>query len=631
MARISEEDINRVREATDAVALVGEYVQLRQRGSDFWGCCPFHGEKTPSFKVNAQTQLWHCFGCGEGGDVFKFLMKKEQFDFPESVRYLASKAGITITEEEGGMPSGYRARLLAICEETAEFYHTQLMRGKSAGCAAAREYLGSRGLGGEVPRKWNLGYAPGSGALVAHLRQKGFTTKEMVDANVASAGSRGGAVRDRFYNRVMFPIHDLQGRTIAFGGRVMGKGEPKYINTSNCPLFSKRSNLFGIDVAKSPIVNTSTVVVVEGYTDVIAMHGAGFANTVATLGTALTPQHVKLLARFAKRIVYLFDGDAAGQKAADRASELITSTVTPESGAQQVTLDVAVIPDNMDPADCIAKGGREAMEAVLANSKPLLRFVLDRRIASYDLSTPENRALALPHVLEPLVPIRDSILADEYVAYLSDVFKVDFERMRKELAKAPVPKGYVGDGGTAGPGDAGQRGSVNRYAYEAPNAVAPVPAVPAAPAKIRIPRSGLMRWEAELLCLYATRPVVRMDVIQDMRDESWCCEVFARCWAAMQQLGTDASPSEMVAACLSQVPESEAVWNLQLMVGEAPQEALSAARVMLKERRKAALESQIADLENQIKYQMLPAEESERVFAQIAELQKRLSALRNNV
>ncbi len=617
MGRISEEDINRVREAADAVAIVGEYVQLRQRGSDFWGCCPFHGEKTPSFKVNSQTQLWHCFGCGEGGDVFKFLMKKEQFDFPESIRYLASKVGVVINEEEGGMPSGYRARLLAICEEAASFYHTQLMRGKSQGCADAREYLGSRGLGGDVPKKWNIGYAPGGGSLTRHLKSKGFTVGEMRDANVVTAsGSRGG-LRDRFFNRVMFPIRDLQGRTIAFGGRVVGKGEPKYINTSNCPLFSKRSNLFGIDYAKSPIVNTTVAIVVEGYTDVIAMHGAGFDNAVATLGTALTPQHVRLLSRFAKRIVYLFDGDAAGQKAADRASELITSTVAPESGSRQIALDVAVIPNNMDPAECIAAGGREAMEAVLAGSKPLLRFVLDRRIASFDLSTPENKMLALPHVLEPLVPIRDSILADEYVAYLSDVFKIDYERMRRELQNAPMPRSYVGDGGDAAPQE-----------HAAPQGE---PDLPPQPAAVSIPRNGVGRWEAELLCLYATRPVSRMDILQDMGGEQWSDQVFSDCMEVMGQMGTDASPSEMVAACMSRVPQSEPIWNLQLMVGDSSQEVSSATKVMLRERRKASVESKIMDLENLIKYQNLSEEDSARVFGQIAELQKKLSSLRKTV
>lgn len=653
MGLISEEDINRVRDATDAVAIVGEYVQLRQRGSDFWGCCPFHGEKTPSFKVSSQTQFWHCFGCGEGGDIFKFLMKKEQFEFPEAVRYLAAKAGIFITEEEGGLPSGYRSRLLAICEETAKFYNTQLMRGKSHRSAEARKYLGSRNLGGDIPKKWNIGYAPGSRSLINHLNSKGFNLKEMVDANVALAPNPGRSARDRFYNRVMFPIHDLQGRTIAFGGRVIGKGEPKYINTSNCPLFSKRSNLYGIDFAKSSIVNSSVAIVVEGYTDVIAMHTAGFENTVATLGTALTPQHVKLLARFAKRVVYLFDGDAAGQKAADRASELITSTVAPESGRRQIALDVAIIPYNMDPAECIAQGGKEAMDAVLKNSKALLRFVLDRRIATYDLSTPENRALALPHVLEPLVPIRDSILADEYVSYLSDIFKVDFERIKRELKKASAPRNYAGQGeaqlgvsssaslsrqqvGSGSGGSGGSSGSNTPSSFSAGNFNSSSSSSNAISnpkeqiQPIAIPRNGVGRWEAELLCLYALQPVSRMDISKDMENETWSNPVYSRCMEIMLGMPTETNASDMVLECISKVPESEPIWSMSLMVGNSTQEVLDSTKVMLRERRKASLKSQIFDLENQIKYQELTREQSEEIFTQIADLQKKLSTLRKN-
>lgn len=617
MGRISEEDINRVREATDAVSLIGEYVQLRQRGREFWGCCPFHNEKTPSFKVNPQTQMWHCFGCGEGGDVFKFMMMKEQFDFPESVRYLARRAGITITEDEGGMPSGYRSRLFAVCEETASFYHTQLMRGKAQGCANARAYLGSRELGGQIPKKWNLGYAPGGTSLVTYLRSKGFSAKEMVDANVALVNDNG-ALRDRFFNRVMFPINDLQGRTIAFGGRVMGKTQPKYINTSNSPLFSKRNNLYGIDLAKSSMVNTSTAIVTEGYTDVIVMSEAGFENTVAVLGTALTPQHVKLLTRFASKIVYLFDGDAAGLHAADRASQLITSAVAPESGRKQVELVVAVIPGDLDPDDYIKAEGADALREVIDDAQPLLRFAIDNRLAAYDLSSPEQRAMALPKALEPLVPIRGSILADEYVSYLADVLKLDPESVRRELMALPASKDYgdgedeaaVSSGGHADSGDAAS--SIRQPGVE----------------KIPIPRRGVGRWEADLLCVYATRPVSRSLISDGMRDVEWSNPSYARCMQTMEGLGPDATPSEAVAACMDAVPESEMIWSLDPAVGDSPREVEASVKIMLQEREKASLEDRISDLQNRIKYGDLPEEESSELFAQIASLQKELSGLR---
>ena len=614
VARISEEDINRVKEATDAVALVGEYVQLRQRGRDFWGCCPFHGEKTPSFKVSPQTQMWHCFGCGEGGNVFKFLMMKEQFEFPEAVRFLAARANITIHEEEGGMPSGHRARLFAVCDETAKFYHTQLMRGKSDSCAKAREYMASRNLGGSIPNKWNLGYAPGSNSLTSYLHQKGFSDKEMIDANVALRADRGG-LRDRFYNRVMFPIRDLQGRTIAFGGRVIGQGEPKYINTSNCPLFSKRNNLFGIDFAKSKIVTLGAAIVVEGYTDVIAMHEAGFENVVATLGTALTPQHIKLLTRFTNRIVYLFDGDAAGQKAADRASELITSTVAPESGSKQVALEVVVIPNNMYPAEYVASAGQEGMQQLLKNSQPLLRFVIDRRLASCDLSTPEQRALALPKVLEPLVPIRDSILADEYVNYLADVFKVDFERMKHELATVRPPRIYTPADNEA-PVDAYEHVSDESNTDES------------SASKFVIPSNGAVRWEAEIVNVYALHPSVRSIILQEMQEQHFSVELLQQCFDLMTQQPTDTKPSQLVMYCMQQLPQSEPIWNMTVFMPDDLQAMENTVRLMLKERNKAVLEDSIAELERKVKYDNLTEQQSSEIFNQIVQMQKQLSTLR---
>ena len=332
---ISEEDIQKVREASDIVAIVGERAPLRQRGRDFWCCCPFHNEKTPSMKVDPTLQLWHCFGCGEGGDVFGFVMKADDLSFPEAVRKLAERAHIDIESVRGraGASSSYKARLKENTRSSVDFYHLQLMRSPAPDAAAARAYLAGRGMGGEVPRRWNLGFAPGGGALVRHLRALGFKPKEMVDANVAV--ERSGKLRDRFYNRVIFPIRDVQGEAIAFGGRVVGKGEPKYLNSQETPLFHKSQVLFGLDAAKAAMASTGVAVVVEGYTDVIALSEAGVRNVVATLGTALTRQHIRLLSRHAqRRIVYLFDGDEAGQRAADRALGFIDEGMTPEAGSQ---------------------------------------------------------------------------------------------------------------------------------------------------------------------------------------------------------------------------------------------------------------------------------------------------------
>ena len=616
MGRISEEDITRVREATDIVELVSEYVSLRRRGSDFWGCCPFHNEKTPSFKVNAQTQLWHCFGqCSEGGDVFKFIMRKEHFDFPDAVRFLANKAHIEIVEEEGGMPSGYRARLLSACDKAAEFYHTQLMRGRGEGNDDARRYLSKRGLGGQIPKTWNLGYAPGKNSLTTFLAKSGFSAQEMIDANLAMR-TDGGSLRDRFYNRVMFPIRDLQGRTIAFGGRVIGKGEPKYINTSNCPLFSKRENLYGIDAAKSSIVSRGTAIVVEGYTDVIAMHEAGFTNTVATLGTALTPQHIKVLNRFANKVIYLFDGDAAGQKAAERAGDLITPEITPESGARQVALFVAVIPGDMDPAEYIAEHGEEGMQGVLDSATALLRFVIDKKLAEHDLSTPELRSQALPKILAILAPIKDSILADEYLNYLADVFKLDFQRMRKTLdsLKADRPVRNYDDDNPA----YGQWSQVEA----APDSE------PAAP-RFTVPADGVGKWEVQLACLYVFCPAVRATIAQGIEEMGWSSELFSAIAEVAESCGIAAEPTKIISRCLADYPEAEAVFSDYVPGSYDDEEAQQLAELMLKERKRASLSDRIASINSRLKYsQGLSEQESDMLFAEVASLQKELSELR---
>jgi len=435
LGRISDEDVDRVREATDVVDLIAESVQLKKKGRLFWGCCPFHNEKTPSFKIDPGTQLWHCFGCGVGGDAFGYVMRTESLEFPDAVRALADRARIEIVEEGGGLPRGMKERLMAALEESADFYHKYLLSSRDEGPAAARDYLSARGFTSDVAKEFQLGYAPGRGVLTKHLTQKGFTADELIKANVALKDDRTGRVRDRFYERVMFPIRDLSGRCVGFGGRVIGSGEPKYLNTQETPVFHKSRNLYAIDRAKNEIVSSkpSTAVVVEGYTDVIAMHEAGIKNTVATLGTALTAQHVKLLSRFAKRVVYLFDGDEAGMRAADRAAEFIDSTLTPEAGSSKIDLSVALIPDGKDPADYVSAAGADAMRDLIEDAVPLLQFVIDRRMAVHDLSKPEDRVKALRDGAGVLAAVKESLLAHDYANYIADRLQVDYATVQQAV------------------------------------------------------------------------------------------------------------------------------------------------------------------------------------------------------
>lgn len=414
---ISQEDRDRVRAATDLVELVQETVPLRQRGQEFWGCCPFHDEKTPSFHIIPATQVWHCFGCGEGGDCFTYVMKRENLSFPEAIRYLADRAGIEIHDDFTVKQGSKRSRLIEVCEATSKFYHTMLMRGKDN---RPRDYFASRGMGGAICKRYRLGFAPGRGSLVTYLHEQGFVDQEMIDANVAVHRDRGLA--DRFYDRVMFPIFDERGACIAFGGRVMGKGEPKYLNTAETALFHKARNLYGFNWAKDHIISEGCAIVVEGYTDAIACWEAGIGNVVATLGTALTASHVKTLTRFAKKIIYLFDGDAAGQKAAERAIQFVESP--------NLDLRCVVLPDGKDPMEFITAEGGDALCERLKASEPLLDFVFRKLEARSNLSTPGGRTKALEDACRLIYPLRQSYMIDSYYVQIADRVGLDVDNVR---------------------------------------------------------------------------------------------------------------------------------------------------------------------------------------------------------
>lgn len=428
---ITDEDKERVRQATDFVQLVGETVDLRQRGNEFWGCCPFHGEKSPSFKVNPQTGLWHCFGCSDGGDVFSYVQKRENLEFPDAIRYLADRAGITLSEEKQYTKGPRKKRLFDCLAAADDFFHLMLMRGKGEDFAAARSYLAGRGFDGDVCKRWNLGYAPGRGTLVAHLRELGFTNKEMIAANLAV--DRGGRTSDWFYGRVMFPIHDERGRTIAFGGRILTKAEnaPKYLNTRDTVVFNKGKHLFAYDRAKETIAATGAAIVCEGYTDVIAMHEAGFTNTVAALGTAFRLDHVKLLERQrVKKIICMFDGDTAGQRAAARSVQFIDKTAA--------AFLCVVLPDNQDPMEFLAAHGADALKPYLARARPLMDFVFESKLSEFDLSIPGNRVAALHALAEILAPLKNSVLLDEYALRLADTLGVNVAEAKRTITATPI-------------------------------------------------------------------------------------------------------------------------------------------------------------------------------------------------
>ncbi|HZD70295.1 MAG TPA: DNA primase [Actinomycetes bacterium] len=413
--RIRDESIAQVREATDVVVLVGEYVALRPAGgSRMKGLCPFHQEKTPSFTVDSSRAHWYCFGCGEGGDAIDFLQKQESLSFIEAVERLAQRAGVELqyqgrsAGERGSL--GRKSRLVAAHVEAVEFYHRALLESPDA--RAARDYLRSRGFDRATAERFRLGWAPAGSweALVGHLRSKGFRPEELTEAGLARTGSRG--LRDAFHARLLFPVFDVGGNPVAFGGRLLdgGSGQgPKYVNTAETPVWYKGRALYALNWAKVPIVQAGFAVVVEGYTDVIACHQAGVPQAVATCGTALRGDHFKLLSRFTDRVVLAFDADAAGSKAAERGiGELVAA---PEAS---LSAHVLTMPPGQDPADFVGQRGGAALRELLDQAQPLVRWWLDWRLAQFDLRHPEGKARAARELLPILRSVPDTLQRTEY-------------------------------------------------------------------------------------------------------------------------------------------------------------------------------------------------------------------------
>ena len=619
---ISDEDIQKVREASDLVAIMGERSPVKQRGRDFWMCCPFHNEKTPSCKIDPALQLWHCFGCGEGGDVFAYIMKSQDVTFPEAVRYLAERAHIDIADDGPkrgrGVGQGQKARLRAVCAETAEFYHTQLMRSKAPEAAAARSYLAGRGLGGDIPNTWQLGFAPGRGALVRHLAQAGFKPEEMVQANVALAG-RDGKLRDRFYNRVMFPINDEQGECVAFGGRVIGQGEPKYLNSQETPLFHKGRMLYALDKAKASMASTGVAVVSEGYTDVIAMHEAGVKNAVATLGTALTRTHIRVLSRHARhRIVYLFDGDAAGQRAADRALQFIDASMTPEAGAARIDLFAVTLPDNLDPAEFLAAHGGQELQALIDQAKPLLEYGIERRLEKWDLARAEGRSGALADAISVLAPIKDSLLAKDYARQIASLTRAREEDVMAQLAALKPPR--IMD----------EEDRQVRSAAQSTGVVAGQMPV-AARRALSQPEVNRRKLERQLLALAAARPDLALVHADALASTQWhdplCAAVSASLLDTLSE-NPAAAPAQLVGAAA--LVDARAANLLSRGVPDtADPEQLAA--FLVEELSIGDAEDAIAELRAQLANPAaLDAEEYEMLFETVAAMQRDITARKHN-
>jgi DNA primase len=492
--RIRDEDIALVRERSPIDAVVGEYVQLRNAGGGaVKGLCPFHDEKSPSFNVS--NGLWHCFGCGEGGDAIAFIQKIEHLSFAEAIERLAAKAGVQLRYAEGGYvpgrQKGERTRLVEAHRAAADFYAEQL---HSAPAEIGRRFLAERGFGREHAERFGVGYAPDEWeALVRHLRGRGFSDKELITGGLASQGRRGPI--DRFRGRLIWPIRDLTGDVIGFGARRLHEHDdgPKYLNTPETPLFKKGTVLYGADLAKKEIARRRQAVIVEGYTDVMACHLAGVGTAIATSGTSFGDDHIKILRRLlmdqdeaSGEVIFTFDGDAAGRKAALRAFES-------EHRFAAKTF-VAVQPDGLDPCDLRMKQGDAAVRDLVASRVPLFRFAIRATIEKFDLDTTEGRLAAIDAAAPIIAGIRDRGMRDRYAidldkwtGFLDEEFVL--RRVREHASR--------GRGGARGSGG-DPRGRRDREP----------PASPPPNRPVYDPNDPIVQVERETLKLAVQRPVL---------------------------------------------------------------------------------------------------------------------------
>jgi DNA primase len=495
--RINDDDVKAVRDAVPIDAVVSEYLQLRNAGGgNLKGLCPFHDEKSPSFQVSPSKGFFHCFGCQEGGDTIAFVMKIDHLSFSETVERLAAQAGITLRYEEGGYnPShqrGERIRLVEAHKVAAEFYVEQL-DGPEA--EIGRKFLAERGFDQAAAQHFGVGYSPaGWDHLTRYLRGKGFSDKELTLSGLSQEGRRGPI--DRFRGRLMWPIRDITGEVVGFGARKLRDDDngPKYLNTPETAIYKKSQVLYGIDLAKKEIARTSTAVVVEGYTDVMACHLAGVTTAIATCGTSFGGDHIKILRRLlmdnaTAEVIFTFDGDAAGQKAALRAFE--------DDQKFAAETSIAITPGGMDPCELRLAEGDESVQKLVETRTPLFEFAIRQMVTRHNLETPAGRAAALDEAAPIVAGIKNIAIQHESAVQLAGILGIlDTQFVVKRVAQLAR---WARDRGS----DRGGRGGgPSRASRQAPAASAP--AAPSGPA-LNL-RSPAHRTERELLKLALQHP-----------------------------------------------------------------------------------------------------------------------------
>ncbi|MET9545449.1 DNA primase [Streptomyces sp. NPDC006627] len=559
--RINDEDVKAVRDAVPIDAVVSDYLQLRNAGGgNLKGLCPFHDEKSPSFQVSPSKGLFHCFGCQEGGDTIAFVMKIDHLTFSETVERLAAKAGITLRYEEGGYnPShqrGERIRLVEAHKVAAQFYVEQL---ESPEAEIGRKFLAERGFDQAAAAHFGVGYSPaGWDHLTRYLRGKGFTDKELTLSGLSQEGRRGPI--DRFRGRLMWPIRDIGGEVVGFGARKLRDDDngPKYLNTPETPIYKKGQVLYGVDLAKKEIAKTSRAVVVEGYTDVMACHLAGVTTAIATCGTAFGGDHIKILRRLlmdngSARVIFTFDGDAAGQKAALRAFE--------DDQKFAAETYIAIAPEGMDPCELRLAKGDEAVADLVEPRTPLFEFALRQIVSRYDLETPAGRAAALDEAAPVVARIKNSGAQHEVAVQLAGMLGIlDTQFVVKRVAQLAR---WARDRGGRGP--AQPQGRPQQTYAQGP----PPPSGPALTL-----RSPAHRTERELLKLALQRP----ELVSPAFDAYGVDEFTAPPYAAVRQCIEEAGGAEAgiadAQAYLARVLDAAPDDTVRRMVTELAVEAI---------------------------------------------------------
>jgi len=430
----SDEIIEEVRSKNDIVDVISSYVKLQKKGSSYFGLCPFHNEKSPSFSVSREKQMYYCFGCGAGGNVFTFLMEYENYSFQEALKYLADRAGVDLPEAEYSKEARERADqkaiLLEINKVAAQYFYVQL---KSPQGAHALSYLKDRGLSDEMIHSFGLGYSNKySNDLYQYLKSKGYRDELIVKAGLVTVDERYGA-SDKFWNRVMFPIMDSNSRVIGFGGRVMGDAKPKYLNSPETMIFDKSRNLYGLNRARSS--RKPYFLLCEGYMDVISLHQAGFSNAVASLGTALTPGHASLIKRYVKEVYLTYDSDEAGTKAALRAMPILKDV--------GITARIIRMEPYKDPDEFIKNLGAEAFEERIHKARNGFMFGLEILERDYDLTTPEGKTDFMKEAAKRLAQFDEEIERSNYIEAVAKIYHVGFEELRKLVLKMAVQTGLA--------------------------------------------------------------------------------------------------------------------------------------------------------------------------------------------